>query len=142
MLKVGVVILIVMLAYATVYSLLNVIAPSVTLKSSVSASIGKTLEEAKEAGYLKAMTTAHRHLGVFAFATTISGFFVLFAGFRKGQKWAWWCYLVVGCIAWLGNTVIAIAIGDNMNLIMSLIGLVVFLVGLLIPVKAFFGSSE
>jgi hypothetical protein len=141
MLKVGVIILVIMLAYATVYSLISVIVPKVMMKGSVSAATGKTLEDAESAGYLKIMTIAHRNLGLFALATTMSGFFVLFGAFKKAQQWSWWCFLVVGCIAWLGNVIIAIVIGDNVNMIMSLIGLVVYLVGLLLPVKAFFGGA-
>ena len=85
MLKVAVVILVVMLAYACVYSLMCVIAPKVVLKSALQASAKKSIEDAENDGYLKAFTIDQIHIGAFALATTISGFFVLFAAFRKAQ---------------------------------------------------------
>jgi len=140
MLKVAVIILVVMLAYATVYSLMSIVAPKVVLKSSIAASIEKTVDNARDDGYLKAFTTAQINIGVFALATTLAGFFVLFAGFRKAQQWAWWCFLVVAGVAWLGGLIITIVIGDKTNMILHLIGTVVFLVGLLLPVKEFFAK--
>ncbi len=141
MLKVAVVILIVMLAYATVYSLLGIIVPKVVLKSGVKAAIGKTLEDASADGYLKSLTGLQRGLNIFSLATVLSGFFILFAAFQKAQKWAWLTFLVVGGIAWLGGLIISISIGDTMNMIMQLIGTVLLVLGLLLSAKSFFGQT-
>ncbi|MFC1715359.1 hypothetical protein ACFL6S_16950 [Candidatus Poribacteria bacterium] len=141
MLKVAVTILIIMLAYATVYSVLGIIAPKVLLKSGVKAAIGKTLEDASADGYLKSLTGLQRGMNVFSLATVLSGFFVLFAAFKKAQKWAWFSFLVVGGIAWLGGLIISISVGDTMNLIMQLIGTVLLVLGLLLPIKSFFGQT-
>ena len=138
MLKASVIILVIMLAYAGVYSLMSIIVPKAVMKSALEATIGKTLDNARDDGYLRSLTAGQRNTGVFALASVASGFFVLFAAFRKAQRWAWWAFLVVGGIAWLGGLIVTMAIGDNTNMLMQLIGLVIFLVGLLIPVKAFF----
>ena len=141
MLKAAVVILVIMLAYGGVYSLMSIIAPKLMMKSALEAATGKTVDDAKDAGYLKPLKSGQRNGGVFALTTTIAGFFVLFAGFRKAQKWAWWSFLVVGGIAWLWSLILAIVIGDKMGIPFMAIGMVIFLVGLLIPVKAVFGKE-
>jgi hypothetical protein len=138
MLKVAVVVLTVMLAYAAIYSLMSIVAPTVVMKSGVKAAIGKTLDNARDDGYLKSLTVGQRNTGIFALASVVSGFFVLFAAFQKAQKWAWWAFLVVAGIAWLGGLIVTITIADKTNAIMQSIGLVLFLVGIIIPVRAFF----
>jgi hypothetical protein len=141
MLKAAVIILVIMLAYGGVYSLMSIIAPKVTIKSTLEARAGKTISDAESDGYLSALTGIQRHQGAFALTTTIAGFFVLFAGYRKAQKWAWWSFLIVGGIAWLWGLISTIVIGDNMNMILHVVGMVIFLVGILIPIKAFFGKE-
>ena len=138
MLKVAVIILIVMLAYGGIYSLMSIIVPTVVMKSALEATISKTLDNARDDGYLKALKGGRRSQGLYALTTTIAGFFVLFAGFRKSQKWAWWAFLVVGGIAWLWGLIYSIAIVDKVNIPFMAIGIVIFLVGLLLPVKEFF----
>jgi hypothetical protein len=124
-----------------VYSLMALIVPEVVMRSSLKAMTGKTLDEAQNDGYLKALALGPRHVGVFALASTASGFFILFAAFRKAQRWAWWAFLVVGGIAWLGGLIVTIAIADKLNMVLYIIGLVIFLVGLLLPVKVFFAKA-
>ncbi len=141
MLKFAVVILTIMLAYATVYSLIGLIAPKVVMKTSLEASVGKTLSDAENDGYLKALTVAQRSIGVFALATIISGFFVLFAGFLKAQKWAWWGFLIVGGVAWIGGVIISIAIGDKLNMTFQLIGAALCIIGVVLPIQEFFTGS-
>jgi len=141
MLKAAVIVLIVMLAYAGIYSLMSIFVPAVMMKGALTATTGKNLDNARDDGYLKALTGGQRNIGIYALTTTIAGFFVLFAGFRKGQKWAWWSFLVVGGIAWLLGLIYSQVIGDKVNSLLMAIGIVIFLVGLLIPVKEFFGKE-
>lgn len=138
MLKVAVVVLIIMLAYGGIYSLINVFAPKVLMKSSFKAITGEALDSVTDAGYLKALSGSHRYMGVYSLATVICGFFVLFGAFQKAQKWAWWSFLVVSSIMWLWGLINAIVFVDAGNLIGHIIGLILFLVGILIPVKVFF----
>ena len=86
MLRIAVIILVIMLAYATVYSIMSIIVPKVVSATSFKAMMGKTFDDAEADGYLKPLMTGQRNTGIYAFATTMSGFFVLFAGFRKAQK--------------------------------------------------------
>jgi len=142
MLRVAVIILIVMLVYAGIYSLMSIIVPTVMMKSALTATTGKTIDNARSDGYLKALTVDQIKTGAFALATVASGFFVLFAAFRKAQKWAWYAFLVVGGIAWLNGLIITIATGDMMNMLFQIIGMVIFLVGLLLPIEVFFTKEE
>lgn len=140
MLKIAVVILVVMLAYAGVYSLMCIVAPKAVLKNTVQASTEKTLDDAQNDGYLKALTVIMRNLGALALAGIIAELFILLTAFRKAQKWAWVALLIACSVGWLSGLIINIAIGDKTNMILHLIGIVVFLVGLLLPVKEFFAK--
>jgi hypothetical protein len=141
MLKVAVVILVIMLAYGGIYSLMSIFVPKAMMGSAFNARTGKALDSVQDADYLGMLVGTHRQLGLYALTTTIAGFFVLFAGFRKAQKWAWWSFLVVGGIAWLWGMISAIIIVDKVNMPLQIIGMVLFLVGILIPIKAFFGKE-
>jgi tellurite resistance protein TehA-like permease len=77
-------------------------------------------------------------MGIFALTTSIAMLFVLFVGFKKGQKWAWWAFLFVGGISWLYGLAMQIAERDMMNLVGHLIGTVLWLLGILLAVKVFF----
>ena len=141
MLKVAVIVLIVMLAYAGVYSLMSVIVPRVMMGSTFTAITGKALDSIQDAGYLKALSGRQRNVGLYALTTVIAGFFFLFVGFQKAQRWAWCGLLVVGSIAWLWGLIYSLVIGDKVNSLLMAIGMVIFLVGLLIPIKEFFGKE-
>lgn len=143
MLKAAMVILIIMLAYAGVLSLISIIVPKVTLGSTLSAlTAGKTLEIAKTEGYSGILKYLRASGGLYALTTVIAGFFILFAGFWKAQKWAWWSFLIVGGIAWLWGLITSLVVVDTLYIILNAIGIVIFLVGVLIPVKEFFGKKE
>ena len=141
MLRVSVIILIVMLAYAGIYSLMNSIAPKVIMGNSFKAITGKTFDSVTDVGYLKTLSISHRYMGVYALVTVILGFFILFAAFRKAQTWAWWSMLIGGGIMWLWGLINTIAIVDVVNLIGHIIGIVLLLVGVLLPVKVFFAKA-
>lgn len=141
MLKVATIILIVMLAYAGVYGIMLVFMPKVVMESSFEAATGEKLENIQNADYLKIMLGEMRHLGIFVLTVVISSFFFLFVGFRKAEKWAWWAMLVVGIIAWGYGLIMNFVTGDTFNAFLHLIGIVIFFVGLLIPVKIFFAKK-
>ncbi len=141
MLKVAVIILVIMLAFAGVYSIMSLVTPKILGESVFQSLTGDSLESIQDAGYLRAILSWERSVGLFALATVISGFFILFAGFRKAEKWAWWAFLVVGVMVWAWGLINALLIGDKVNSLMELIGLVLVLVGVFIPVKAFFSKK-
>jgi hypothetical protein len=141
MLKAAVVILIIGHVFAGIYSLTAIIIPGVMLKSTFEAVTGKTLDSVQDAGYLKVTLNRYRTAGLYALTTTIFGFFVLFVGFRRAQKWAWWTLLVGGGIALLWGLVNYIVVGSKLHILLQAVVMAIFLVGILIPIKAFFGKA-
>lgn len=142
MLKVGVILLIIMLAFAGVYSLMSIFASGMMAGSVYKAmSSGKAFDSIQDGFAVMALKGIQRSQGAYALTTVISGFFVLFAGFKKAQKWAWWAFLFVGGIAWLWGLINGIAIMDKLNIILSAIGTVIFLVGLFLPYNVFFAKK-
>jgi hypothetical protein len=141
MLKVATVILLIMLVFGGVYSLMLVFAPKMILSSGFEAETGEKLENIQNASYLKVMVGELKHMGTLGLTVAISSIFILFAAFRKAEKWAWWALLVTGVLAWGYGLIDNIITGDMFNSLLHLIGIVIFLVGLLLPVKAFFGKK-
>ena len=141
MVKVATVILLIVLIFGGVYSLMLVFAPKMALSGGFEGITGEKLEDIQNASYLKVMVSDVMHMGAIGLAATISCIFILFAAFRKAEKWAWWALLITGVIAWGGGLIETIVSGDMFNSLLHLIGLVIFLVGLFIPVKAFFGKK-
>ncbi len=141
MLKVGVVIIVVVLIYGALPSLMAIITPSSSLKG-VMQPIGKTVEDARNDGYLGTLMLFQRTMAIYSLLLTMSGFFVLFAAFRKAQQWAWWALLILGGIAWIYGLIVNIVLGDNIAIIMELIGTALLLLGLFLPVKEFFGRAS
>jgi hypothetical protein len=102
---------------------------------------GKELDSVQDAGYLSVLLDRQRSLGMFALTSLISGFFILFVGFRKAQKWAWWALLFVFGIGYLWGLIHNIVNVDTLNITLMAIGMVLLLIGLLLPVKDFFAEA-
>ena len=135
MLKVSIVILTVMLAFAGVYSFLNIFATELIVSSAFEAFTGKTLDNVQDDDFLQAYLWANRYTGIFSLCTTIAGFFILFSGFRKKEQWAWWSVLVVGGLAWIWGLVNGLVFGDTFSSTMYIVGTVLLVVGLLTSAK-------
>jgi hypothetical protein len=142
MLKLAVLILLIMLIYAGLYSVISIIKPEVIVGSTIKGAVSKTLDEAQYDGYLKAFLALCRDAGIFGLAATISGLFILFTGFRKAYKWAWFAFLIGGGIAWLGGLILAIFISDFLNTLIRLVGTGLSVLGLFLPVQVFFGKKQ
>ena len=141
MLKIAIIILLIMLVFGGVYSLMLIFVPKMVLSSGFESTTGEKLADIQNASYLKVMVSEMMHMGALGLAATISCIFILFTAFRKAEKWAWWAVLITGVIAWGYGFIENIITGDMLNSVMHLIGLVIFLVGVLLPVKAFFAKK-
>jgi hypothetical protein len=74
------------------------------------------------------------------FAISIGGLFVLLTAFRKVEKWAW-CYIAVVSIIGWGNILMAnIAFNNPITITIIIIGLVLLVIGLIVPAKDFLGK--
>jgi hypothetical protein len=138
MLKTSTTVLFIAMLFAVLYSLAIVVSPQTFANSTLEARAETKLENIQDTGAAETLIVETRHMGVFALTTSIAMFFVLLVGFKKGQKWAWWAFLFVGGIAWLYGLVMQIMEGDMMNLIGHVIGTVLWLIGILLPIKVFF----
>jgi hypothetical protein len=135
MLKVGTTILLIGLLFGALYSIVAIISPQ-TLTSRINA-----VPELQNPVVAKAYDDEARHLGAFALAATIGALFILFAGFKAGRKWAWWGLLCIGVFGWVFGLVRFIIIGDTKNIIGFAVGTALWLLGLLLPIGAFFAGK-
>jgi hypothetical protein len=136
MLKTAATILLIGLLFAALYGVVVIVSPQ-----TVAGDRFKAKAELQGPVVLKALFEEVRHLGVFALAAVIGALFILFAGFKKGQTWAWWALLVVGILGWVYGLVRFVVICDKRNIIGFAIGTALWLIGLLLPIKAFFGKK-
>jgi len=140
-LKTATIILVIAMLFSGAYSLLIVFAPQRIAESTLEARTGKVLADVQDPGVAGTIVVQTRHMGVFALCISIAMFFVLLTGFRKGEKWAWWAFLLVGGIAWGYGLIMQIIEKDMFNLILHSIGMVLFLFGLLLPAKIFLAKK-
>jgi hypothetical protein len=138
MLKTASTVLLIGMLFAALYSLALIVTPQTFGESTLKARTGMELAAVQDQGAAGTIVVQTRHMGIFALTTSIAMLFVLFVGFKKGQKWAWWAFLFVGGIAWIYGLFMQIIEKDMMNLIGHLIGTVLWLLGILLAVKAFF----
>ena len=107
------------------------------LEGDFQAVTGKSFEGVLEAGPLTVPMLYLRHLGVASLAISIAAAFILFAGFRKAQRWAWWALLVTGGLVTGFGTIVNLVITNWFDFTTHLVALLWLLAGLLIPVKTF-----
>ena len=142
MLKVATIILFVMLIYAGVYSLMSIFTPEIIMESSFQAITGESIRSIEDEKYPEALVNSGRTGGLFALTTVIAGFFILFAAFRKAEKWSWWAFLIVAFFAWAWGMVNGALDNARIYFLMNLGGMVIFLAGVLLPVRAFFSKKS
>lgn len=141
MLKAGTIVLLVLFILTAGYSILDIVAPSITLEGDFQAVTGGSFEGVLEPGPLFISMLYLRHLGVASLAVAIAAVFILLAGFRHAQRWAWWALLATGGIVVGFGTVVNYTIANWFDFTTHLVVLVWLLAGLLIPVKVFFGRK-
>jgi len=130
-----------MLAFAGLYAILLIASPATVAEGTLQARSGLSLANVPDKGTAETILVQTRHIGVMALSVTIASFFVLYAGFAKKERWAWYCVLVVGLIVWGYGLATQAAEGDVFNMVMHLVGIALLAIGLLLPVKRFFGKA-
>lgn len=140
MLKVGTTLLTVCVIFAFLYGLMLAVSPATFVSSTLEAR-GETFDAVKDTGTGQAFIIQTRHLGVFGACISIALLFVVFNGFNKGAKWAWWAFLLVGGIGWIYGLVLQIMEADMLNMILHIIGIIIMAFGLFLPVKEFFAKK-
>ena len=140
MVKVSMIILAVLLALLASHGILVLVAPAMVLEGDFQAMTGKSYQGVLEPDAVRVSLVHIRHMEVNGITATIAVFFILFAGFRKEQKWAWWAMLIVGSVALGFGTVLNLIIGNIFDFTIFLVGLVVYMVALFLPIKRFFAA--
>ena len=74
-------------------------------------------------------------------AVSIVGIFLALTSYRKGEKWSWFAFLVSGIIVWGSNVAYYITLASLMTTVIMLIGLMLLVIGLVIPARAILGGK-
>ena len=133
MLKTASTILLIVVVFGAIYCLVVIVSPQTVSGHSLMAG-----GELQNPAVSKAIYDVVRHLGALGLASNIAAFFILIYGFKKGLKWGWWGFFLTGFVGWSYGLVRFIINGDTKNLIGQLIGIILFLIGVLLPLKVFF----
>jgi len=149
MLKAAVIILAVVLAYAGIFSLVNIIRPRTMMGSVFETMTGKAFEEIRDSDYLRKLENGQRIMGVFGLLIATAGTLALCLGFRRTRRWAWWAFLFTGVFAWLWALVYqiwglifeGIITSIKSSILFQSIAMILLIVGLFLPFRLFFAKA-
>ena len=142
MVKVSTIILFVLFVLSAGYEIAIFAVPTMMLEGDFQAITGKSYKEFLQPEALRVSISHARHMMVIAITQKVAALFILFAGFRKAERWAWWAMLVVGGIACVYGAVVNVLNGNTFDSAVHLVALVVLVVALLLPVKKFLAKSN
>ena len=83
-----------------------------------------------------------RMMGVQVLAASIGGIFILFTAYRKVEKWAWYCILLVTVIVFGSALIEGMTFNNPPVIIISLIGLVLVATGSIISARTFLSDNK
>jgi len=141
MLRAATIVLTVVIVFAGVYAVLTIALPDIIEGVTFEAVTGESLDGLQAAGYARPYLIIARHEGLFALTTVIPTGFILYHGFRRKQRWAWWAILLTSCLGWGWGLVDSSLHGAVINAVPHAAGLVLILVGLFLPFREFFGRG-
>lgn len=98
-----------------------------------------TAASPETAVYIRAL---ERQVGAFGLALTVGALFVLFGAFKKGERWAWFFFLIAAAGGWLVNIIFHIFSKSPLGLAMNLVGIGVVFLALIITAKDFLGKKS
>ena len=142
MVKVSTIILFVLFVLSAGYEIAIFAVPTMMLEGDFQAITGKSYKEILQPEALRVSVSHTRHMMVIGITQKVAAFFILFAGFRKAERWAWWAMLVVGGIACIYGSVINILNGNKFDSAVYLVASAVLVVALCLPAKRFLVSSR
>ena len=148
MLRVAVIILAVVVAYAGIFSIVNIIVPKAMMGDVFESMTGKAFEEIRDSEHLKKLETGQRVMGIFGLIIALAGAIALYFGFRKAHRWAWWAFLFAGIFSWLwgllyqiwGLIFEGVIIAVKSSILLQSIAMLLLLVGLFVPFSMFFAK--
>ena len=142
-LKTGSIVMVVMAVYGLILGLIWLFGTKAITTPVFASFTGQTWSDFvaanTKAADLQIMT--NRLMAATAIAVSILGIFLALTSYRKGEKWSWFAFLVPGIIVWGSNVAYYIALASSTNMVIMLIGLVLLVIGLVIPAKAILGAK-
>ena len=105
MLRVAVIILAIVVAYAGVFSIINIIMPRAMMGTVFESMTGMTFEGIRDSEHLEKLESGQRIMGILGLIAAVAGAITLCLGFRKARRWAWWAFLFAGVFAWFWGLV-------------------------------------
>jgi hypothetical protein len=66
---------------------------------------------------------------------------VALAAYRKGERWAWFTFLVAGIFGWGGVLATSISSGKTLVLMLGIIGTLLFAIAILVPARDILGRK-
>jgi hypothetical protein len=141
MVKVSTIIIVVLLALLAAHSIIVLVEPAMVLEGDFQAMAGKSYQGELGPDAVRVSLVHIRHMEVNGITAATAAFFILFAGFRREKKWAWWAMLIVGVIALGFGTVLNLVIGNMFDFAIFVVALVVYMVAVFLPIKKFFTKA-
>lgn len=141
MVKISTWIMGVLFALSFVWTIVMFVAPNTVLEGDSQAIAGKSYQELMPADAVPVAFAHIRHMSAIAAVGAIASFFILFGGFRKTERWAWWAMFVTGILMWGFGVGINLVITNYSDLVPFAVGLVATVVALLLPVRQFFPAK-
>ena len=142
-LKTGSIVMVVMAVYGLIFGLIWLFAAEALSTPIFDSFTGQTWSDFVTANAKAAdLWIMNNRLTVaMALAVSILGILLALTSYRKGEKWSWFAFLVSGIIVWGSHVTYYIALASSMHTILMLIGLVLLVIGLVIPAKAILGRE-
>ncbi|MFW9835173.1 MAG: hypothetical protein ACFFEK_14330, partial [Candidatus Thorarchaeota archaeon] len=141
-LKIGSTLMAAMGVFALAISILWILITEIMFVSDFLFYTGESYQDylAASQAYAEIYIITKKLVGFMMLAVSIPILFINRVGYEKGEKWSWFALFITGGILWgtlLGYRIFIGYIGGSS--ITFVVGLVLWLLALLIPVKSFFG---
>ncbi|MCX7030345.1 MAG: hypothetical protein NTU62_09525 [Spirochaetes bacterium] len=140
MVRVSTIILAVLLVLLASYEIVVLFVPTMVLEGDFKAMTGKSYQEVLGPDAVRVSLMQIRYMAVIEMTAIASGFFILFAGFRREEKWAWFAMLILGAAGCGFGTVQNLVVGNMSDFTIFLVSLVAFMVALFLPIRRFFAK--
>ncbi len=142
-LKIGTTLMFCMGFFALVVSILWIFVTEIMFVSDFLFYTGEEFSDylAASPAYGEIYIITKKLIGFVMLIASLQFLFITKKGYEPGEKWAWWALLLTGGMFWglfLGYRVYIGYVAISM--MTFLVGLVIWLVALLIPIKDFFGK--
>jgi hypothetical protein len=140
--QISFIILLIMTILALVYGFLAMIKPDFFVARSFQLYVEQSWNDHLSASPVLSnyILILERMAGGNGFAVSIGGLFVLFTAFKKAEKWAWFFIAAISTVGWVNVLVGNIAVKNPITITVIIVGLVLLVIGLLIPAKDFLGK--